>query len=376
MRRIVAFIPMLVVLTATSIHAGSAPLQAEETSSASAPLACRQGDMKQRMLNKYGGNKKTEAAVAAGLEWIVAHQLPDGGWSFDLRLAPGCDGKCSHSGDAITARNAATAMALLPLLGAGHSPSEGPYAKAIQKGLTFLAGAMKPDGSLFESSGNMYSHGLATIALCEAATLDPKEDRLKQAQKALDYISQAQDPVGGGWRYMPRQSGDTSVTGWQVAALYAGRVAGLKVEDRVMKQADHFLASVSSEDGAYYGYTTPTKRETTTAMGLLSRSYLGWGGGDDARERGVKWLAMTGPSRTNMYANYYEAQVLRAYGGKTWKRWNREMRRYLLPTQRQEGHEAGSWDFGNTHFAARAGRLYVTSMALLILETYYRYPAD
>ena len=45
-----------------------------------------------------GGGADTEQAVDRALQWIAGHQLPDGGWSFDLTTCPSCGGKCSHSG--------------------------------------------------------------------------------------------------------------------------------------------------------------------------------------------------------------------------------------------------------------------------------------
>ena len=45
-----------------------------------------------------GGGADTEQAVDRSLKWIAIHQLPDGGWSFDMTDCPSCGGKCSGSG--------------------------------------------------------------------------------------------------------------------------------------------------------------------------------------------------------------------------------------------------------------------------------------
>ena len=58
-----------------------------------------------------GGGGDTEQAVDRALKWIAQHQMPDGGWSFDLAKCPSCMGKCSHSGNSQD-RCGATAMAL------------------------------------------------------------------------------------------------------------------------------------------------------------------------------------------------------------------------------------------------------------------------
>ena len=78
-------------------------------------------------------------------------------------------------------------------------------------------------GALNEPGGNMYAHGLASIALCEAYGMTHDKDLRAPAQAALDFIAFAQDPKGGGWRYKPHQSGDTSVFGWQLAASEAAK---------------------------------------------------------------------------------------------------------------------------------------------------------
>ena len=78
-----------------------------------------------------------------------------------------------HRPDAGTLNNArmgATAMALLPFLGAGQTHMGGQYKKTVAGGLYFIAKNMKvgPTGGDCRDGGNMYSHGLCAIALCEA----------------------------------------------------------------------------------------------------------------------------------------------------------------------------------------------------------------
>ena len=65
----------------------------------------------------------------------------------------------------------------------------------------------------------MYSHGLATIALCEAYGLSGDKQAGVAAQRAVNFILTAQNPNDGGWRYNPKDPGDTSVVGWQLMAL-------------------------------------------------------------------------------------------------------------------------------------------------------------
>jgi hypothetical protein len=51
------------------------------------------------------------------------------------------------------------------------------------------------------------------------------------------------------------------------------------------------------------------------------------------------------------------------------------MRDYLVQSQALEGVESGSWYFNDpSDHGERGQRLYCTSLATLILESYYRYP--
>ena len=95
------------------------------------------GTAKARLLRDGGGTKGSEDAVSRALQWFARHQLPDGGWSFDHRLGS-CQGRCPNEGTHAKARNAATAMALLPFLGAGETHVDGKYEDVVKAGLAFL----------------------------------------------------------------------------------------------------------------------------------------------------------------------------------------------------------------------------------------------
>jgi len=355
-----------------------------------------------------GATKESEESVDLGLKWLADHQLPDGGWSFNHQLAPTCQGKCPNPGSLPEARIAATAFGVLPFLGAGQTHQVGKYKRTVGMGLNALIRSMKIDpqkgGSLYEPGGRMYSHGLATIALCEAYAMQVDASRLKApkydldghssphddmekkqkavavpglgqaAQLALNYVTYAQDPNGGGWRYEPRQPGDTSVVGWQLMALLSGKMAYLVVNPNCFVGATRYLNSVQTDEyGSDYGYTDPTRKtQATQAIGLLGRMYMGWGPDHAGITQGVQQMSAAGPSLNNMYYTYYATQVLHHYGGDEWKRWNPQTRDGLVARQSKNGHTAGSWFMGGGH-AERGGRLYCTAMAIMTLEVYYRH---
>ena len=325
-----------------------------------------------------GGGADTEQAVDRALKWIAIHQMPDGGWSFDLKACPSCQGQCSHGGEGHAKdRGGATAMALLPFLGRGYTHREGPYKAQVEQGIAFLAGlSIKGKGNVYQpgGGGNLYSQGLAGIALseCYAMTQDP---RLQvPTQLALNFIMDAQDPRGGGWRYAPKQPGDTSAVGWQLMALKSGNMAYLQVNPLVIKKAVDFLDHVQAEDGAFYGYTDPGKGAGTTAVGLLCRMYLGWKKDHPGLQRGVAHLAKLGPSK-DLYFSYYATQIMHHFEGDMWIAWNNKMKGLLLKNQAREGHESGSFYDGvdGGHGAHSAGRLYCTALSTMILEVYYRH---
>ncbi len=325
-----------------------------------------------------GGGGATESAVDRALKWFAAHQLPDGSWSFNLEQCPSCAGKCSHAGkDGRAERGGATAMALLPFLGRGYTHREGPYKKQVEGGIAFLVQlAMKQNGKAYENGGNLYSQGLAGIAMSECYAMSQDERLAAPTQAVLNYIMEAQDPTGGGWRYNPRQAGDTSATGWQIMALKSGNMAYLNINPVSVKKAVAFLDSVQGDEyGGTYGYASPGKTHSTTAVGLLCRMYLGWKKDHPGIQEGAAYLAKHGPT-DNLYYSYYATQVMHHMEGDLWKAWNEKMKKLLLESQSTKDHEAGSWYEGvdgGGHGVVQAGRLYTTSLATMMLEVYYRH---
>jgi hypothetical protein len=344
----------------------------------------RSGATKKKALREGGGNSKSEAAVALGLQWIARHQAPDGGWSlraFHHHRACNC-------GDKATSENctAATAFGLLPLLGAGytHKVKKGvknPYARRVLRGLDYLM--RNQDKLTGNFGGGMYAHGLATIAMCEAYGLTRDQLLRKSAQRAVNYIVNAQDLNGGGWRYSPREAGDTSVVGWQVMALKSAQMAELDVPRDTMRRAEGFLDSVMDPDTAGYKYQPAyATTEAMTAVGLLCRQYLqSWGPSSPRMVKGVRsWLDTHPPDSglKNMYYYYYATQVLHHFGGQSWKKWNEKMRDMLIATQdkgtdRKTNHQKGSWSPVGEQWGAAGGRLMITSLSILTQEVYYRY---
>ncbi len=369
---------MAIGLDNSGSSAGSSDLMSEIGSAMGSGLEGRGEGMRKRLVIERGGTGESEAAVARALEWLAAHQNQDGSWSFD-HTQGNCQGRCPNPGMLGNRANlGATGVALMPFLGAGNTHREGKYKDVVQNGLYFLTNNMHTDenvpGALTDPvPAGMYSHGICAIALCEAYGMTDDKGLEGPAQASLDFITFAQDPVGGGWRYVPRQPGDTSVVGWQLMALKSGQLAYLRIDPRTVAGASHFLDTVQSDSGSGYGYQGPPAGTATTAIGLLCRMFMGWKRDNAALMRGVQTLADRGPSDTDMYYNYYATQVMSHFGGDPWEKWNPKMRDYLVREQAAGGHEKGSWHFPGAHGADQGGRHYSTAMSAMILEVYYRH---
>lgn len=351
----------------------------------------RQGDLN-KIANLMGGTDESQRAVALGLAWLKVHQSPSGLWSFDNyhKHPKNCDCRVLVEEGIEANDTAATALGLLPFLGAGHHHQKPtPYRETVFIGLEALRKRMDKQGYL---GGTMYGHGIATLALCEAYSLT-KDPKLRDAaQRAVDLIVFAQNDRSGGWRYEPRTGGDTSVVGWQVMALESAAMAELKVKphtlDLCMKWLDSCQVKVDGLNDpnvkrVAYAYmpgefTTPA----LTAAGLLNRQYLGWGPKHPDLISGCEYLMERLPprleeylpgERLELYYWYYGTQVLHHMSGDYFSRWNPRVRELLVRTQEREGHKAGSWDPTIADHGRRGGRIYSTALAVLTLEVYYRY---
>jgi hypothetical protein len=360
------------------------------------------------LLEKFGGNKASEACVARGLYWLARHQSRDGYWAMDNfqdhvefdDAGKETGRRCNCEGGVLHDNTAGTAFALLCFLGAGLTPENSKheqhdYAKQIERGLRWMASNQTNDGRFVDRSQkqengqhSMYNHAIATICMCEAASLYPKPWVRQSAQQAISLLVKVQDPNGGGWRYSPSpQPGDTSVVGWCIMALQSGRMAGLNVPATAFDKTKQYFdgCEMETSDGVFYGYqgnAGAAGNQTMTAVGLLSRMYLGWQRENPKLIKGVNWLrrnSMPDPAQpTNMYCQYYATQVMHHVGGDSWNAWNPKMRDLLIARQDNGNtpgrpHQMGSWSPNGDQWCSMGGRVMMTSLCILTLEVYYRH---
>ncbi len=355
-------------------------LMAEDNVGLRSLFTLRQGDTRKQYIELFGGTQESEVAVNRGLLWLVTHQNADGSWSLE-NFHANCKGKhatCPGAGK-VRSNTAATGLALLPLLAAGHTHQEGQYKQAVADGLKWLTEHQKENGDLLGpgDAQHMYSHGIAAIALCEACGMTDDVELKKAAAKALDFIVKAQHAGSGGWRYTPNQSGDTSVVGWQMMALKSGEMAGIPVPQKTFDHTARWLKSVEANQpvGGQFGYNSRGASPAMTAEGLLCLQFMGAERNSPRMRAGADFLMnyLPKPDQKNTsYYWYYGTQVMYHMQGPYWDAWNEKLRDELVKSQLNSGQLAGTWH-SRDNWENTGGRLYATSMKLLMLEVYYRH---
>jgi len=335
----------------------------------------RTGGGRRRAVARFGGSKASESAVNAALRWLARHQEPDGHWDTVKYQAVS------------KADSGISGLAVLAFLGAGHTEKAGEYRMNVRKGLQWLMEVQKQNtNGVICDKGDLrpgYEHPIAAMALAEAYGMARNPKVGQAAQKAIDYSIGVHQVEYSGWRYGPKDPGDTSVTGWFIMQLKSARVTGLKVDGRGFAGAAAFLDSVEDK-GEYKGYKgarfkyMPARGNVTpcmTAVGMLGRLFMGVkppdlrGGGEYLLERLPKWNA---GEDLGFYYWYYGTLVMFQMGGEYWKQWNPMMRDMLLQNQRRGGDEDGSWDPLSRHGDYKC-RVMTTALGALCLEVYYRY---
>lgn len=316
-------------------------------------------------ITRSGGDEDSERSVALALEWLKSIQQADGSWSFQ-NVGPG-----ARPGN-LNSNSAATTLAVLCFLGAGNTTTSGPDAATVSQAFAFLV--REAEASSSREPETLYVSALATIAFSELAAMEPKNVRAKSiAASLLTFLQQSQDQAGGGWRYHPGDPGDLSVTGWQIMALQSARTCGLDVSPVTVAACSTFVDSVSFAADSEYSYTpTTSPTQCMSAVGLLSRMYLGSPKHSPFFKTGFTKLTSAGPDPNNIYLNYYVSIALHHYGGPLWNEWNSRMRPMLVSQQVRNGPAKGSWALRDP-WGNAGGQIYQTCLSTLCLEVYYRY---
>jgi Prenyltransferase and squalene oxidase repeat len=308
-------------------------------------------------------DQQVNASIDRGLAYIVSKQKKDGGW---------------HS------NNAHNALAMLAMMGRGHTPGRGRYPDVLENGKKFLLANAQdnPKGYLAQlGGGSMYEHGLCTLALAEMYGMDADPELEARLRAAVSLIERTQSPKGG-WRYSPAPDNqDLSVTVMQIVALRAANNAEIPVSQAVIDKAIAYVKSCSYPAGGF-GYEGPAQDGPTSAAGVLSLQLLGKP--DDPgipKTMGyLKTFLRNTPKEQwdthglsyFFYFHYYAMQAHYQYGGVMWNDWHPKVRDALLMKQNTDG----SWDIPSGSSEAAHGdpnKVYSTAMACLVLDIYLHF---
>jgi hypothetical protein len=303
---------------------------------------------------KYEGR-----VVAAAIEWLGSTQELDGHWDAakwgaQKNYTPGI-----------------TALAILAFLKEDANALEGRRAEVIRRGLDYLLSLQNADGRIGPlNSGTPYNQGIATLALLEACSRQKNGRWEQSADRSLKYV-QATQLASGGWGYprTPGDSGNTSVTVWQLQALFKAEAMGRKDVRPSIEKGMRWLDNMVGPDGTI-GYSRPQDfpygNETLTAAGALC--FLTDKSSSSPRLVHVmQALRSAAQQKTDVdyYRLYFITHALQAAGGKD-PELIAGLREALVACQTQSGVHAGSFE-ANDRWGSAGGRVYATAMAVLAL---------
>lgn len=356
----------------------------------------RFGPKKAKALEKYGGNKRTEHAVRAGLDYLARIQQRDGSWGSKRRTH-------EKYGEVFVGK---TGLSLLAFLGAGHTPtSKTRHSPVARRAVEFLLFSQDKHTGHFGLSSS-YSHGISTYALAECYQMTKDAQLATPLARAVAWILRNQVRSrdwrsNGGWGYYsptlaPEDSfARASVTSWQIMALESARRAGIRVPKRALDRAASFLKSLFDRRRAYYLYNRePTRLSSSwrtlpasTPASVFSLLLLGEKASDEQLQAGLSYTLrrrprayreysdnqFVGNAAGNVYFWYYGSLACFLAGGEVWEEWNTALKRVLLGGQSEDGSFKPIGAYSAYAGESPRDRSYTTAMCVLSLEVYYRY---
>ena len=313
-------------------------------------------------------DRQIDVSLRKAAAWLANNQQPNGAWTTP------------QHGDS----TAATSLAVMALLAAGHAPEEGPYGRNLSRGVAWVIGQQNTNGLLVgenRSHGPMYSHGIATLMLAEVAGMvsgDLAEQCQVSLEKAVRLIIDSQNQPkaaqhDGGWRYQPNSTdSDLSVTAWQLLALRAAKDIGCDIPSRNIDRAIAYIKRLAVKRGGGFGYMGSHGATITRAgCGIVALEVCG-------DHRGKESLAaanmiLTRPLTSDVdyfyYASYYCTVGMYKVGGDEWQ----AARPALYQTILQKQKFNGNWQPVKGGETKSGGDVYATAMAMLAMAIEYGY---
>ncbi len=359
--------------------------------------------------------KPLSATVEKGLTWLVEHQHSRGGWSQGEESNQ-MVGRGANEADQPNVGD--TAISVLALLRSGSTPTNGPYASAVTRGVTFLCDEIEAsdEKSLYVTSvrgtrlqsklGGYVDTFLAALVLPEVRGRLPDSEGNQRVEvslaKVMDKIERNQQDDGsfggGGWANALSQS--IAAKGFNRAAQ-SGVVVSEAVRGRLEEQAasryDDKSGTFAAGDAAgvdlYAGSASLSALQdsdnTNESKKDELQKKLNDGASGDEREQieaelqryennkdklnetkravvdrlddsdFIAGFGSNGGEEFLSYMNIGESLVVD--GGDEWTRWDKEMTANMERIQ----NEDGSW----TGHHCITGRNFCTATALLALMT-------
>ncbi|HRR34113.1 MAG TPA: terpene cyclase/mutase family protein [Kiritimatiellia bacterium] len=219
---------------------------------------------------------EVQTAITKGLEWLVAHQKPDGAWSDEKNPAM-------------------TALPLWALAASGRTQ----YASQVDQAVAFILSKAQPDGGIYVPDPQRGGAGLGNYntSLCMMGLhATGRKDVIRVIQKAREYTASTQltgdDQHAGGFGYDRggRRHTDLTNTGMAIDAMRRTqsvedlRPAGEKRADlnwdAVLKYVENMQQKEGEDKGGFL-YTHSFAPAGNPAAGGAQRG----GQGDEGRAR-------------------------------------------------------------------------------------------
>jgi hypothetical protein len=230
--------------------------------------------------------------VKKGIDFLVEHQLPNGGWAQGEEAAAMRGG---GSGEPATVANVGdTCISALALIRAGNTPKEGTYAKNVARAVAFVTAQVEKSAAddlsvtdvkntrLQSKLGPYVDTFLTSMLLAEVKGKMPSPESEKNTVVALDRVIHKitkNQKADGTWT----DAGWAPVLAQSLAGKGLNRAAqmGTKVEDRVLALAeknarDNFKPAA---DGTAVATKPPTSGPVSVSFARESAPAIAGGAG-------------------------------------------------------------------------------------------------
>ena len=319
-------------------------------------------------LKENGGTEECETAVVKALDWLQTTQQGEGSWGTNYKVAY-------------------TGLALLAYLGHCETPLSVKYGETVTNAITYLVNQSAKNkgrlGSDLQSNQWVYEHAIATYAIAEAYTFCSQlgvnlPGLMEAVQLGGQTIIDGQNAAGGWtYRFAEDRRNDSSVMAWTLQALKACKHTGIEFRNMTTAARDGLDAFEGNQHASgAIGYTGPTpKGDGTTLSAAGALCFQLWG--KEAHSVPRKACKLINKNikfdwkgkDTDLYGHYYASQAMINYGGRFWQEYNELFRDGTLAAQ----NEDGSWPIPGNSGHGLGNVHYVTCLATLMLEVYYRF---